>query len=174
MNSTRLITVGMLRPQVDDEAWVAPTATLVGSVALRARASVWYSAVLRGDGDAILVGEDSNIQDGSVIHTDPGLPVIVGDRVSVGHRAVLHGCRVADDCLVGMGALILNGAEVGRGSLVAAGAVLLEGSRFDPGMLIAGVPATARRPLTAAERAATTKNALDYVTLSRQHEEALS
>jgi carbonic anhydrase/acetyltransferase-like protein (isoleucine patch superfamily) len=144
---SRLIALGPQRPQVDTSAWVAPTATLVGAVTLSAQVSIWYAAVLRGDGDEIAVGRGSNVQDGAVIHADPGFPVSVGRDVSVGHRAVLHGCRIGNEALVGMGAVILNGAEIGAGCLLAAGAVVLEGARFEPGTLIAGVPATARRTL---------------------------
>src|SRR3954453_9138214 len=111
------------RPQVDPSAWVAPDAVLVGDVTVGPEASVWYTTVLRGDGDAIVVGARSNIQDGCGLHTDPGLRLVVGAGVSVGHRAVLHGCVVEDDVLVGMGAIVMNGGRIGARSLVAAGAL---------------------------------------------------
>lgn len=150
-------------------SWTAPGAWLVGDVRLMARASVWYGAVLRSDDDWITIGQDSNVQDGCTVHADPGLPVEVGARVSVGHSAVLHGCTIADDVLVGMGAVVLNRAEVGPGSIVAAGSVVLEGSRIPPNSLVAGVPARVRRDTTDAERAQVTENARRYVTLMKRH-----
>jgi carbonic anhydrase/acetyltransferase-like protein (isoleucine patch superfamily) len=135
-------------PDVAADAWVAPNATLVGAVTLRAEASVWYGAVLRGDGDSIEVGEGSNVQDGCVLHADPGYPVRVGRGVSIGHNAVVHGCTVEDGSLVGMGAVVLNGARVGAGSLVAAGTVVLAGTDVPPGSLVAGVPGKVRRSLS--------------------------
>src|SRR5690606_39739016 len=113
-------------PQVHAEAWVAPDATVIGAVELGPDASVFYASVLRADIETIRIGARSNIQDGCVVHADPGVPVSVGAGVSVGHRAVLHGCTVEDDCLIGMGAVVLNGARIGAGSLVAAGAVVPE------------------------------------------------
>jgi carbonic anhydrase/acetyltransferase-like protein (isoleucine patch superfamily) len=158
-----------VRPDVDAKAWIAPTAVLVGGVHLGEEASVWYSAVLRGDRDSIAVGAGSNIQDGCVLHTDPGFPVRVGSGVSVGHRAVVHGCTVGDDVLVGMGAVVLNGARVGSGTLIAAGAVVLEGADIPPGSLVAGVPGKVRRGLTDDERAAILTNAATYRELAAAH-----
>lgn len=158
--------LGDRRPEVDEEAWVAPGAVLTGAVRVERGASIWYAAVLRADGDLITVGEDANLQDGVVVHADPGLPVSVGRRVSVGHGAVLHGCTVGDGALIGMRATVLNGAHVGAGSLVAAGAVVLEGTQIEPGSLVAGVPAKVRRPLTDAERAGLGANADDYLALA--------
>jgi carbonic anhydrase/acetyltransferase-like protein (isoleucine patch superfamily) len=157
------------RPDVSPRAWVAGGAALIGRVTIGDRSSVWFATVLRGDGDRIDVGGESNLQDGVVVHTDPGRPVFVGDRVSVGHRAVLHGCTVEDDVLVGMGAIVLNGARIGRGSLVAAGAVVLEGVSVPPGSLVAGVPAKVRRQLTDDEVAAVTANAATYVLLAGKY-----
>jgi len=138
-------------PEVSAEAWVAPNATLVGKVTLAAEASVWFGAVLRGDGDRIEVGTGSNVQDGCVLHADPGFPLLVGSGVSIGHNAVVHGCVVEDDVLVGMGAVVMNGARVGRGSLVAAGTVVLQGTDVPAGSLVAGVPGKVRRSLTGEE-----------------------
>jgi carbonic anhydrase/acetyltransferase-like protein (isoleucine patch superfamily) len=135
-------------PEVAPDAWVAPNATLVGAVTLRAEASVWYAAVLRGDGDSIEIGAGSNVQDGCVVHADPGWPVRVGAGVTIGHNAVVHGCVVEDGALVGMGAVVMNGARVGQGSVVAAGTVVLEGSEIPPRSLVAGVPGKVRRELT--------------------------
>jgi carbonic anhydrase/acetyltransferase-like protein (isoleucine patch superfamily) len=173
VNHAGVHALGELVPSVDPAAWLAPTATVVGDVTLLAGASVWYGAVLRGDGDGITIGARSNIQDGCVVHTDRGAPAVVGTGVSVGHRAVLHGCAVGDGALVGMGAVVLNGAEIGAGCLVAAGAVVLEGTRFEPGTLVAGVPAKARRELTEGERARLAANAEVYVGLADRHRRAI-
>ena len=159
-------------PQVSETAWVAPNATLIGQVALAGSASVFYSSVLRGDMDSITIGERSNIQDGCVVHTDTGFPAVVGAGVSVGHRAVLHGCTVEDDCLIGMGAVVLNGAVVGAGSLVAAGAVVTEGMQIPPGSLVAGVPAKVRKELDEDGIEALRENARIYVDLAARHREA--
>ena len=159
-------------PQVPESAWAAPNATLLGKVTLGESASVFYSAVLRGDMDTITIGERSNIQDGCVAHTDPGHPVVVGAGVSVGHRAVLHGCTVEDDALIGMGAVVLNGAVVGAGSLVAAGAVVTEGMQIPPGSLVAGVPAKVRKELDEEAIASLRQNARTYVDLAARHREA--
>ena len=159
-------------PQVPETAWAAPNATLLGKVTLGESASVFYSAVLRGDMDTITIGERSNIQDGCVAHTDPGHPVVVGAGVSVGHRAVLHGCTVEDDALIGMGAVVLNGAVVGAGSLVAAGAVVTEGMQIPPGSLVAGVPAKVRKELDEEAIESLRQNARTYVDLVARHREA--
>lgn len=156
-------------PAIDASAWVAPNATLIGRVTLAADASVFYGAVLRADSDSISIGEGSNLQDNVAVHCDHGKPVFVGERVSVGHSAVLHGCTIEDDCLIGMSATVLNGAIVGAGSLVAAGAVVLEGTIIPPRSLVAGVPAKVRRALTDDESTGVTANAAHYVELSRQH-----
>lgn len=158
-----VIDFGGRTPDVHERAWVAPTATLVGGVRLAASASVWFGAVLRADSDDITIGGESNLQDGVVVHVDAGFPALVGDRVTVGHRAVLHGCTVEDDCLVGMAATVLNGVTVGRGSFVAAGAVMLEGTVVPPGSLVAGVPGRVRRELSAAERDAMAAGTAAYV-----------
>jgi carbonic anhydrase/acetyltransferase-like protein (isoleucine patch superfamily) len=156
-------------PVVPTSAWVAPNATLVGAVTLGERASVFYGAVLRGDVDSITIGDDTNVQDNVTMHCDAGTPASVGARVSVGHGAILHGCTVEDDCLIGMGATVLNRAVIGTGSLVAAGAVVLEGTIVPPGSLVAGVPAKVRRELTDDERAGIHSNAQRYVALGAEH-----
>jgi len=130
---------------IDPTAFIAPGAIVLGDVTLGARASVWYGAVLRGDVDAIVVGEASNLQDGTIVHVDSGLPARIGARVGVGHRAILHGCTVEDDCLIGMGSVLLNGVHIGTGSVVAAGAVVPEGTEVPPGSLVVGVPARVTR-----------------------------
>ncbi|MGF1431671.1 gamma carbonic anhydrase family protein [Kitasatospora sp. LaBMicrA B282] len=161
--------VGGREPEVDPSAFVAPTAVVVGSVRLGARASVWYQAVLRGDAEEIAIGADSNVQDNCTVHADPGFPCRVGERVTVGHNAVLHGCLVEDDVLVGMGARVLNGARIGAGSLVAAGAVVPQGAEIPAGSLVAGVPAKVRRPLTPEEQLGIKANATGYLLLAEAH-----
>jgi carbonic anhydrase/acetyltransferase-like protein (isoleucine patch superfamily) len=126
---------------LDPEAWVAPGAVLAGRVSLGARASVWFGCVLRGDLEPITIGAETNIQDLTVVHVDRGQPAVVGRRVTVGHRAVVHGCVVEDEVLVGMGAILLSGCRIGAGSLVAAGAVVREGFEVPAGAIAAGVPA---------------------------------
>jgi carbonic anhydrase/acetyltransferase-like protein (isoleucine patch superfamily) len=162
-----------LVPVVDPTAYVHPAAVVLGRVTLGARASVWPSAVLRGDRDAIVVGDESNIQDGAVVHVDPGLPVHIGRRVTVGHRAVLHGCTVEDGALIGIGALVLNGAVIGAGSLVGAGAVVSEGTVVPPGMLVLGVPGRVVRPLTAEQQGRVARGWEAYVMLSDWHRQGL-
>ena len=153
-------------------AWLAPNATLVGRVSIGDHSSVFYGAVARGDMDSITIGAGSNLQDNVVVHTDTGVPTIIGDGVSVGHAAVLHGCTIEDDCLIGMSATVLNRAVVGRGSLVAAGTVVLEGTVIPPGSLVAGVPGKVRRQLEPDELEHVRQNAVRYVELSRAHRDA--
>jgi len=142
-------------PEIAAGAWVAPGAVLVGRVILRRGASVWYGCVLRSDmeGAEIEIGEDSNIQDGTVVHVDVEMSCRVGARVTVGHGAILHACTVGDDAMIAMGATVLSGAKVGPGSIVAAGAVVPEGTEIPPGVIAAGVPAKVRREATAEDRA---------------------
>ncbi|MEV7615105.1 gamma carbonic anhydrase family protein [Streptomyces sp. NPDC089799] len=156
-------------PQVDPEAFTAPTSVVVGDVTMAAGTSIWYSAVLRADCAPITMGADSNVQDNCTVHTDPGFPVSIGERVSVGHNAVVHGCTVEDDCLIGMGATVLNGAVIGAGSLVAAQALVPQGMVVPPGSLVAGVPAKVRRELTEEEKEGIRLNAAMYTELAKQH-----
>lgn len=156
-------------PTVAGTAWVAPNATLVGSVSLGERASVFYGGVLRADMDSITIGDDTNLQDNVTMHVDFGTPAVIGARVSVGHGAILHGCVVEDDCLIGMGATVLNRAVIGTGSLVAAGSVVLEDSVIPPRSLVAGVPAKVRREITDAEYEKIQRNASSYVELAAKH-----
>ncbi|MHC4505456.1 MAG: gamma carbonic anhydrase family protein [Planctomycetota bacterium] len=152
------------RPRVDTDAWVAPGVVVLGDVRIARGASVWYGCVLRSDIDLapIEIGEDSNVQDGSVVHVDFGMPCVIGARVTIGHGATVHGVTIGDDCLIGMGAVLLSGAKIGAGSIVAAGAVVPEGKEFPPGSLIVGVPAKSRRDLTDADRARIDKSWRDY------------
>lgn len=163
--------VGGREPSVDPGAFTAPTSVVVGDVTLAAGSSVWYHTVLRADCGPIVIGADSNIQDNCTVHVDPGFPVTVGERVSVGHNAVLHGCTVEDDVLVGMGATVLNGAHIGAGSLIAAQALVPQGMRVPPGSLVAGVPAKVKRELSAEEREGIKVNAAMYLELVKGHRE---
>jgi carbonic anhydrase/acetyltransferase-like protein (isoleucine patch superfamily) len=157
-------------PSIDPSAFVAVGARVVGGVTLAAGASVWYNAVLRADGDTIAVGAGSNVQDNVAVHVDAGRPVVIGENVSIGHNAVVHGCTIGDGSLIGMGAVVLNGAVIGEGCLVAGGAVVLEGAIIPPGSLAAGVPAKVRRELTADERAGILRNAEAYRAHVSEHE----
>ena len=154
---------------IDPTAFIAPGAIVLGDVHLGQESSVWYNAVLRGDTDRITIGDRSNIQDLTMIHADPGVPCSVGSRVTVGHRVILHGCTIADDCLIGMGAIVLNGARVGRGSVIGAGAVLLEGMDVPPGSLVVGVPAKIVRPVDASTRERIEHAWQHYVAQARRH-----
>jgi carbonic anhydrase/acetyltransferase-like protein (isoleucine patch superfamily) len=159
-------------PQLHPTAFVAAGARVVGGVTLSEGSSVWYNAVLRADGDTITVGVGSNLQDNVSVHVDGGRPVVIGENVSVGHNAVVHGCTIGDGSLIGMGAVVLSGAVIGEGCLIAGGAVVLEGTVVPPGSLVAGVPAKVRRELTAEERAGIVRNALAYRDHVVEHETA--
>jgi carbonic anhydrase/acetyltransferase-like protein (isoleucine patch superfamily) len=167
--SALILPFGDASPTIDLAAWLAPTATVIGRATIGADASVFYGAVVRADMDDIVLGTGSNLQDNVVVHTDFGFPTRIGSGVSVGHAAVVHGCTIEDDCLIGMNATVLNGAVIGTGSLVAAGTVVLEGTQIPPGSLVAGVPGKVRRELTAEERARVVANAEHYRELSAQH-----
>jgi carbonic anhydrase/acetyltransferase-like protein (isoleucine patch superfamily) len=156
-------------PSIDPTAFVAPGATLIGAVALAAGSSVFYGAVLRADVDSISLGEGSNLQDNVSVHCDAGKPTRIGAGVSVGHGAVVHGCTIEDDVLIGMSATVLNGALIGAESLVAAGTVVLEGTVVPPRSLVAGVPGKVRRELTEDEVAKVHANAELYVALAAEH-----
>ncbi|MBV2356400.1 gamma carbonic anhydrase family protein [Streptomyces sp. J2-1] len=166
-----VVGIGGREPRIDTDAFVAPTASVIGDVTLHAGASVWYGAVVRGDVERISVAADANVQDNVTIHADPGFPVSIGERVSIGHNAVVHGATVEDDCLIGMGATVLNGAVIGAGSLVAAQALVPQGMVVPPGSLVAGVPAKVRRELSEEERQGVTLNGTLYADLARQHRE---
>ena len=156
-----------------DGHYIAPNAAVIGRVTLRAGASVWFSCVLRGDVEAIEIGEGSNIQDGTVIHADPGYPVHVGANVTVGHNAMLHGCRVGDGSLIGIGAVILNGARIGRGCLVGAGALVTEGTEIPDGSLVLGSPAKGKKTLSPEQQLALAHNADHYVGNAKRFSEHL-
>ena len=167
-----ILSVSGKSPSLDETAFVAAGARVIGDVRLGEGASVWYNAVLRGDGDRIDVGRGSNLQDNVSVHVDAGSPVVIGENVSVGHNAVVHGCMIGDGSLIGMGSVILSGAIIGAGSLVAGGAVVLEGTVVPPGSLVAGVPAKVRRELSDEERARLLRNAATYRALAIAHQDA--
>lgn len=151
-----------IMPEIHESAYIAPGAVVIGQVVIEAEASIWFNAVIRGDREPIVIGRGSNVQDGAVVHTDPGFPCKVGPNVTVGHNAIVHGCRIDEGVTIGMGATVLNGAVVGEGALVAANALVLEKSEIAPRTLVAGVPAKARRELTDEEIARFSENTEAY------------
>lgn len=166
-----LIALGDKTPQVADGAWVAPTAVLAGSVSIGVGASIWYGAVLRADNEPITIGARSNVQDNCAFHVDRGMPVVLGEGVSVGHGAVVHGATIGDHVLVGMSATVMNGAVIGAESLIAAGALVTAGMQVPPRSLVAGVPAKVRRELTDAEVESLHHNAEIYQEHRELHRE---
>lgn len=136
-----------IKPRIGSNVFIAPTAVVIGNVSIGDRASIWYGTVLRGDRDTITIGNRTNIQDNSTVHTDPGKPVRIGSGVSIGHAAVVHGCKIENDCLIGIKAAVLNDAVIRQGSIVASGAVVKEGQEVGPFQLVAGVPAEFKRAL---------------------------
>ncbi len=132
-------------PVIDPSVYIAPGASVIGRVSIGARSSLWFNGVLRGDADTVTVGEDTNIQDLSTGHVDPGKPLVIGNRVTVGHQCVVHGCTIGDDCMVGMGAVVLSGADIGRGCIIGAGAVVLEGVLIPPFSLVIGSPGKVKK-----------------------------
>ena len=156
-------------PRIDPTAFIAPGAVVLGDVTLGPRSSVWYQAVLRGDMAPIVIGAATNIQDGTIVHVDEGKPATIGARVGVGHRVILHGCTVEDECLIGMGSVLLNGVVIGTGSVVAAGAVIPEGMVVPPGSLVMGVPAKVARPVDDALRARIRGTWEHYVVEAERH-----
>ncbi|MFC7536502.1 gamma carbonic anhydrase family protein [Sphingomonas sp. GCM10030256] len=160
-------------PSLAAGAWVAPSADLIGDVRLGPRASVWFGAVIRADNTPIVIGSQSNIQDGAVCHSDPHAPLTIGARVTVGHQAILHGCMIGDGALIGMGARVLNGAFVGERCMVGAGALVTEGKTFEGSNLLVGSPARIARPLTAQELAMLEMSALHYADKAQAYAEGL-
>ena len=157
--------LGDKKPQLPppSEYWIAPNATVLGDVILKKNASVWFGAVLRGDNDPITIGENTNIQDGAVLHSDPGLPLRLGNDVTVGHMAMIHSCDVGDQSLIGIGAVVLARVRIGRNSMVGAGALIPEGREYPDGVLILGAPARVARELSEGEIAALKGSADHYV-----------
>jgi len=156
-------------PSVAPDAWLAPTAVVVGAVSVEAQAGLWFGAVARGDGDEIRIGARSNVQDNAVLHADPGFPCRLGEDVTVGHSAVVHGCTVQDRVIVGMGATVMNGARIGSDSIIAAGTLVSEGMEIPPRSLVMGVPGKVRRELTDAELEKVARNAAVYVEAARRY-----
>ena len=160
-------------PEVHANAWVAESAEVIGSVTLEADASVWFGTVVRGDCDRIHIGAGSNIQDASVLHADFGQPLVIGARVTVGHQAMLHGCTIGDESLIGIGAVVLNGAKIGKNCLVGAGALVTEGKEFPDGSMIIGSPAKAVRELTPEQIEGLRQSAQHYIDNARRFQSGL-
>ncbi len=169
----KLLPHGDAFPEVAESAWVAPGAYVVGDVRLGDEASVWYGAVLRGDTEPIRIGARTNIQDGCVVHADPGYPAIIGEDCVVGHKAIVHGCEIGDRCLVGMGATVLNGAKIGEGSIVAAGALVPEGKEFPAKSLIVGIPAKRVKDVSGEQTEDIARGVRTYVERAASHRQSL-
>ena len=162
-----------LAPAVADTAWVADSAQVIGRVTLAEGSSVWFGVVIRGDTEAISIGRASNIQDNSVLHADHGMPLVIGEQVTVGHQAMLHGCTIGDGSLIGIGAVVLNGAKIGKNCLVGAGALVTEGKEFADGCMILGSPAKAVRQLSEAQIEALKLSAQHYMDNARRYKTGL-
>jgi carbonic anhydrase/acetyltransferase-like protein (isoleucine patch superfamily) len=160
-------------PEIDSTCYVAPSATVIGQVTLRRGASLWFNTVVRGDMAPITIGEDTNVQDLAMVHVDYNTPTLIGNRVVVGHRAIIHGATVGDDCIIGMGAILLNRSRIGNNCIVAAGAVVREGFAVPDGSLVAGVPAVVKRPLTPEETERIRRNAIDYAARAQLYRQEL-
>ena len=156
------------RPElIDATAFIAPTAVVLGDVTILAEATVWFGAVIRGDTASIHIGRQTNVQDGCILHADPGFPCRLGDRVTLGHGAIVHGATVEDDCLIGMRAVVMNGAKIGRGSIVAVGSIVTEGTEIPPGSIAMGQPAKVKREATERDRVRIRHAAEHYVAAGR-------
>ena len=158
-----------ISPKIDKDSFIAENATVIGDVNIEKGASIWYNVVLRGDIENISIGENSNIQDGAVVHTGADLPSKIGASTVVGHRAIVHGAIIGENCLIGMGAIVLNGAVVGDNSIVGAGAVVTEGRQIPPNSLVLGMPGKVIREVSQEEKKGIRNNALDYVKLYKKH-----
>lgn len=165
--------LGDVRPRIDESAYLTDSATVIGDVTLKANSSLWYGVTIRGDTEPITIGENSNIQEGTVMHTDKGYPLTVGDNVTVGHQAMLHGCTIGDGSLIGIQAVVLNGAKIGRNCLVGAGALVTEGKEFPDNSLIIGSPAKAVRTLTDEQLEGLKKSADIYVQRAKNYRQNL-
>ncbi len=168
-----LLPYGDASPELAPSAWVAPGAYVIGAVELGEESSVWYGAVLRGDTEPITVGARTSVQDGCVLHADPGYPPVVGEGCVVGHNAILHGCAIGDGCLIGMGATVLTGAEIGEGSIVAAGSLVPEGKEFPPRSLIVGSPARRVKDVSEEQTQDIARGVRTYVGRAASHRESL-
>ncbi|MDU4861374.1 MAG: gamma carbonic anhydrase family protein [Terrisporobacter othiniensis] len=157
-----------IKPTIDESVFVAETADIIGDVIVEKNASIWYKAVLRGDDSKIIVGENSNVQDGTIVHCGYDEPTIIGKNVTIGHAAVIHGCKIGDYSLIGMGSIVLDNAEIGELTMVGAGS-LVTGKKFPPGVLLLGSPAKVARELTDEEKESLKQSALHYVEMGRKH-----
>ncbi len=157
-----------IQPTIDESAFVSETSDIIGDVTIKENANIWYKAVLRGDSSSIVVGKNSNVQDGTIVHCGDDLPTIIGDNVTIGHAAIIHGCNIGDYSLVGMGSTVLDGAEIGEYTMVGAGS-LVTGKKFPPGVLLLGSPAKVIRELTDKEKESLKTSALKYVETSKKH-----
>lgn len=166
--------LGGRAPGFGDSVWIAPNASVIGTVTLGANVGVWFGAVLRGDNEAIDIGDDTNIQEHTMVHTDPGFPVTVGKGCTIGHRALIHGCTIGDNTLIGMGAIILNGARIGNNCLIGAGALVTEGKSFPDGSLILGSPAKVVRELDEKAIAGLRASAANYVANAKRFKNDLA
>lgn len=162
-----------ISPRLADTAWVADSAEVMGNVELAEDTSIWFGAVVRGDTEVIRIGRGSNIQDGSVLHADIGMPLTIGEHVTVGHKVMLHGCTVGDGSLIGIGAVVLNGAKIGKGCIVGAGALVTEGKEFPDGSMIIGSPAKAVRELSDTQRDALKMSAIHYIENAKRFKRGL-
>lgn len=168
-----VLALGEREPQMAEDSWIAPRATLIGAVSIGPKSSVWYGAIVRADTERIAIGSRSNIQDSCILHADPGFPIVLGDEVTIGHGAVIHGARVGDGTLVGMGARVLNGARLGRQCLVAAGTLVPEGFEAPDRSVIVGVPGKVRRSVGYRDLSLLTEAAQEYVQLAESHRRML-
>jgi len=160
-------------PRLAPTAWVADSAEVIGDVTLAEDSSVWFGVVIRGDNHLISIGRGSNVQDQTVLHTDEGLPLVIGERVTIGHQVMLHGCTIGDETLIGIGAVVLNGARIGKNCLVGAGALVTEGKEFPDGSMILGSPAKVVRQLTPEQIEGLKRSAQHYVDNARRYRSGL-
>lgn len=160
-----------IEPKFDETVFIAESADVIGNITIGTNSSIWYGAVLRGDEQAILVGENTNIQDGSVVHTSSDTPTIIGNNVTVGHKAIIHGCKIGDNTLIGMGSIILDGAEVDEFTIIGAGSLVAPGKKIPSGVLALGSPAKVIRELSQEEKDSILKSAADYVETANNHKE---
>ena len=163
-----------LTPRLAETAWVADSAQVIGNVELAEGASIWFGAILRGDNETLHIGKNSNVQDGSMLHADPGFPLTLGENVTVGHHVMLHGCSVGDGSLIGIKSVVLNGAKIGKNCLVGAGSLITEGKEFPDGSMIMGAPAKVVRPLTPEQIAGLSRAAAHYVDNAKRYASGLS
>lgn len=168
--------LGNVTPELpsDDEYWIAPTAAVMGNVILKKNASIWWGATLRGDNDPIIIGENSNVQDGSVLHTDYGAPLTLGANVTVGHLVMLHGCTIGDGSLVGIGSIVLNGAKIGKNCLIGANCLITEGKEIPDNSLVMGAPGKVIRELSPEQAARVAIGAQHYVENWKRYKRELS